>query len=92
MRIVTGAKTQKILFAEAGAGAVKATGVEALVDGKVETFTPKKEVVLAAGAFNTPKVRVSHKFAHLVWDIYGYLDAASNFYETSDVPKTFQPH
>lgn len=60
MKIITGAKTQKIVFTETGAGAVKATGVQALVDGKVETFTPKKEVILAAGAFNTPKVRASH--------------------------------
>lgn len=59
VNIITGAKTQKILFTETGAGAVKATGVQALVNGKVETFTPKKEVILAAGAFNTPKVRIT---------------------------------
>lgn len=59
VKIITGAKTQKILFTETGAGAAKATGVQVLVDGKVETFTPKKEVILAAGAFNTPKVRLS---------------------------------
>ncbi|KAK7703101.1 hypothetical protein SLS64_009372 [Diaporthe eres] len=56
VKIITGAKTQKILFTETGSGAVKATGVQALVDGKVETFTPKKEVILAAGVFNTPKL------------------------------------
>lgn len=89
MKIITGAKTQDILFTETGAGAVRATGVQALVDGKVETFTPKKEVILAAGAYNTPKVRASHKFAHLVWDIYGCLDAASGCRRTSDEPETF---
>lgn len=92
MKIITGAKTRKILFTETDAGAVKATGVQALVDGKVETFTPKKEVILAAGAFNTPKVRASHESAHLVWDIYGCLDATSGCRGTSDEPETFQPH
>ncbi|KAL2284389.1 hypothetical protein FJTKL_09085 [Diaporthe vaccinii] len=56
VKIITGVKTQKILFTETGVGAAKATGIQALVDGKVETFTPKKEVILAAGAFNTPKL------------------------------------
>ncbi|ROV87577.1 hypothetical protein VMCG_10603 [Cytospora schulzeri] len=56
VRILTGAKTEKILFTETGSGAVKATGVQVLVDGKQETFTPNKEVILAAGAFNTPKL------------------------------------
>lgn len=56
VRILTEAKTEKILFTDTGAGIVKATGVQVLVDGKLETFTPKKEVILAAGVFNTPKL------------------------------------
>lgn len=56
MRILTGAITEKILFTKTGSGAVKATGVQVLVDGKQETFTPNKEIILAAGAFNTPKL------------------------------------
>lgn len=73
VKIITGAQTHKILFTESGSGSVKATGVQALVGGKVETFTPKKEVILAAGAFNTPKVRLSHVIIHLVRPIWGYL-------------------
>ncbi|KUI71888.1 Oxygen-dependent choline dehydrogenase [Cytospora mali] len=56
VRVLTEAKTEKILFTETGAGAVKATGVQVLIDGKLETFTPKREVILAAGTFNTPKL------------------------------------
>ncbi|ROW02261.1 hypothetical protein VSDG_02398 [Cytospora chrysosperma] len=56
VRIITEAKTEKIVFTDTGAGFVKATGVQVLVNGKLETFTPKREVILAAGAFNTPKL------------------------------------
>ncbi|KAI0898601.1 putative GMC oxidoreductase [Annulohypoxylon nitens] len=56
VRILTEAKVQGIVFTETGAGNVKATGVRALVNGKTETFTPAKEVILAAGVFNTPKL------------------------------------
>lgn len=56
VRILTEAKTMKILFTETGGGAAKATGVQILIDGKLETFSPKKEVILAAGVFNTPKL------------------------------------
>ncbi|KAI1457053.1 hypothetical protein F4805DRAFT_467697 [Annulohypoxylon moriforme] len=56
IRILTQAKTLRILFTNTSAGTVKAAGVQALIDGKVETFTPKKEVILAAGVFNTPKL------------------------------------
>ncbi|KAI1500750.1 alcohol oxidase [Biscogniauxia marginata] len=56
VRILTEAKTQRILFTKTGAGSVKATGVEALVEGKIEIFNTAKEVILAAGVFNTPKL------------------------------------
>ena len=58
VRIITEAKTEKILFTEEGSGSglIRATGVQAVVNGKSEVFTSKKEVVLAAGTFNTPKL------------------------------------
>lgn len=56
VKILTGAKTNKILFTKAENGTVRATGVQVEIDGKTETFTPKKEVVLAAGVYNTPKL------------------------------------
>lgn len=69
VKIVTGAKTQKILFTKTGSGAAKATGVQVLIDGKVQTFTPKKEVILAAGVFNTPKVRFSGGMPQYIGEI-----------------------
>lgn len=56
MRILSEAKVLKIQFAKTSTGAVRATGVQAVVDGKVVTITAEKEVVLAAGVFNTPKL------------------------------------
>ncbi|TGJ87562.1 hypothetical protein E0Z10_g1199 [Xylaria hypoxylon] len=56
VRIITDAQVQRITFTETGSGAAKATGVQALVDGKTETFASAKEVILAAGVYNTPKL------------------------------------
>lgn len=56
VRIITDAQVQKILTSKTDTGAIKATGVEVLVDGKKEVYHPNKEVVLAAGVFNTPKL------------------------------------
>ncbi len=56
MCIITGAQVQRITFTKTDSGAVKATGVQALIKGKTETFTTVKEVVLAAGVYNTPKL------------------------------------
>ncbi|KAI0544664.1 hypothetical protein F4679DRAFT_564189 [Xylaria curta] len=56
VRIITDAQVQKITLAESGSGNIRATGVEALVDGKAETFQCEKEVLLAAGVYNTPKL------------------------------------
>lgn len=53
---MTGAVVQKILFSTAAGGDVTATGVEVVVDGETKTFKASKEVILAAGAFNTPKL------------------------------------
>lgn len=56
MRILAEAKVQKILLTKTPAGIVKATGVQTLVEGKAEIFTPAKDVILASGVFNTPKL------------------------------------
>lgn len=56
IRLVTEAQVQKILFSEAGSGAARATGVQVLVGGKSQEFAAGKEVILAAGVFNTPKL------------------------------------
>ncbi|KAI1206941.1 uncharacterized protein F4807DRAFT_463004 [Annulohypoxylon truncatum] len=56
VRILTEAKVQRTLFTKTRDGTVKATGVHALVEGKTETFTPTKEVILASGVFNIPKL------------------------------------
>ncbi|KAI0401766.1 hypothetical protein F4802DRAFT_618455 [Xylaria palmicola] len=56
VRIFTDAQVHRILFNETDSGAIKATGVLALVDGKTETFLATGEIVLAAGVYNTPKL------------------------------------
>lgn len=56
VQILTNAKSQKILFENAESGKVKAIGVQALVNDNVQTFMAKKEVILAAGVYNTPKL------------------------------------
>ncbi|KAJ8119608.1 hypothetical protein ONZ43_g3480 [Nemania bipapillata] len=56
VRILTDTQVQRITFNDTDAGSIKATGVQALVDGKVETFESAKEVILAAGVYNTPKI------------------------------------
>ncbi|PHH86648.1 hypothetical protein CDD83_9934 [Cordyceps sp. RAO-2017] len=55
VRLLTAAMARKILFAETPAG-VRATGVQAEVGGELKTFTASREVIVAAGAFNTPKL------------------------------------
>ncbi|MEI9852700.1 MAG: GMC oxidoreductase [Sphingomonas sp.] len=51
LTLVTGATVSRVLFEGA-----RATGVEYLRDGKVETAHAAREVVLAAGALVTPKL------------------------------------
>ncbi|UDD65866.1 hypothetical protein AFCA_013029 [Aspergillus flavus] len=47
--------TQKIPFDASDAG-VTATGVKAILQGELSTIKAKKEVILTAGALNTPKL------------------------------------
>ncbi|KAJ4207382.1 hypothetical protein NW767_002633 [Fusarium falciforme] len=54
-KIITGAKAHKILFQESSDGVV-ATGVQAEVNGETKTFNAAKEIIVASGTFNTPKL------------------------------------
>ncbi|TGO83063.1 hypothetical protein BPOR_0709g00090 [Botrytis porri] len=53
--LITEATIHKILF-EKTSGGIIATGVLASVHGKTKQYTATKEVSLAAGVFNTPKL------------------------------------
>lgn len=57
MRIITEAQVQKILFDEGtlGTESARSTGVQVMIDGKMEVFNCSKEVLVAAGVYNTPK-------------------------------------
>ncbi|KAH7313674.1 hypothetical protein B0I35DRAFT_452065 [Stachybotrys elegans] len=57
VRLITGAKAHKVLFAYTENGTPVATRVLAQVgDAEPEVFTCAKEIILAAGVFNTPKL------------------------------------
>ncbi|KAI0383488.1 putative GMC oxidoreductase [Hypomontagnella monticulosa] len=56
VQILTEVKVQKILLTKTPTGTVRAVGVNALVEGKTATFIPTKEVILASGVYNTPKL------------------------------------
>ncbi|KAF7860825.1 hypothetical protein EAF04_008343 [Stromatinia cepivora] len=53
--LVTAATVHKILFENTSSGII-ATGVLASVEGDIKKFNATKEVILAAGVFNTPKL------------------------------------
>ncbi|KAF3480942.1 glucose-methanol-choline oxidoreductase [Arthroderma uncinatum] len=55
VRIMTCATAQRIVLEDSSEGVV-AKGVEVNVGGNIETITANTEVILAAGAFNTPKL------------------------------------
>ncbi|KAI1842771.1 hypothetical protein JX266_011092 [Neoarthrinium moseri] len=55
LRVITGAIVEQIIFDTSGA-IPNAVGVQVEVDGSTTTITVTKEVILAAGAFGTPKV------------------------------------
>lgn len=56
VQIVTEAQVQKILLSGPRSDSLRATGVQVLVGGKSQEFTAGKEIILAAGVFNTPKL------------------------------------
>jgi choline dehydrogenase-like flavoprotein len=51
LRVITGAHTTRVLLQ-----GTRATGVEYLHDGQLERAAADREVILAAGAFNTPQL------------------------------------
>lgn len=53
--VVTGATVNKVLLDSKDDGVV-ATGVEVSIQGQVHTVEVRKEVIMAAGAFQTPKI------------------------------------
>ncbi|KAL3455051.1 alcohol oxidase [Aspergillus heterothallicus] len=56
VQIVTEALVQRILFEGAGTSEMVATGVEVIINGEIQTVQARKEVIICAGAFGTPKV------------------------------------
>jgi choline dehydrogenase-like flavoprotein len=57
LRVITGALVEKILFDNSTPGEEPtATGVQYIHDETSTTITANREVVLAAGVFNTPKI------------------------------------
>ncbi|KAL2793713.1 hypothetical protein BJX66DRAFT_351646 [Aspergillus keveii] len=57
LRVITGALVEKILFENSTPGEEPtATGVQYVKDGTSTTITANREVILAAGVFNTPKI------------------------------------
>jgi choline dehydrogenase-like flavoprotein len=55
LTVVTGARTTRVLFETQG-GSRRATGVEAIVDGTTRRFLAAREVVLSAGALQSPQL------------------------------------
>ncbi|PWY69652.1 glucose-methanol-choline oxidoreductase-like protein [Aspergillus sclerotioniger CBS 115572] len=56
LHVVTGALVQKVLLEVVPDGDAKATGVKYAKDNSVFTVTALREVILCAGAFNSPKL------------------------------------
>ncbi|KAL2855817.1 glucose-methanol-choline oxidoreductase-like protein [Aspergillus pseudodeflectus] len=57
LRVVTGALAKRVLFDNSTANEEPAaTGVQYIKDGTLTTVTATREVILAAGVFNTPKI------------------------------------
>ncbi|KAJ0422927.1 glucose-methanol-choline oxidoreductase [Aspergillus carlsbadensis] len=56
VRIITEALVRRISFDGAESSSVVATGVEVIVGGETRTFQARKEVILCAGAFGSPKI------------------------------------
>ncbi|KAL4914987.1 glucose-methanol-choline oxidoreductase-like protein [Aspergillus aurantiobrunneus] len=56
LHVVTGAQVNKILLDRLFDGEVATTGVEYTRDGQVSTATARREVILTAGVYNSPKL------------------------------------
>jgi choline dehydrogenase-like flavoprotein len=58
LRVITEAPVHRILFdpAISGTGDATATGVEVMIQGEVHRVIAKREVIISAGALNTPKL------------------------------------
>ncbi|KAA8643723.1 uncharacterized protein ATNIH1004_010497 [Aspergillus tanneri] len=56
VHIVTEALVQRILFKGLKESSVTAGGIEAVIQGEIHTITANKEVIVCAGALNTPKL------------------------------------
>ncbi|KAJ6069787.1 hypothetical protein N7499_011674 [Penicillium canescens] len=100
VNIITETTVRRIIFAS-GAGKVRATGVEVLHGVQGITIQAKKEVVLAAGALQTPKVlelsgignkdRLAHLEIPLVIDQPGVGENLQN-HVMSLIPVSLKPH
>jgi choline dehydrogenase-like flavoprotein len=55
VKIVTGVRVSKILLSGED-GDLTASAVQVSVDGKEDTYTASRQIILAAGVFNTPKL------------------------------------
>ncbi|KJZ72364.1 hypothetical protein HIM_08290 [Hirsutella minnesotensis 3608] len=57
LQVITAALVEKLLLKGSGSdGGVIATGVQFAKDGESQTVKARKEVILSAGAFNSPKI------------------------------------
>lgn len=56
LTVMTGAVAKKVLFGPGGDDGIIATGVSFTIDGKRLEAKANKEVILAAGAFQSPKI------------------------------------
>ncbi|PLB48145.1 glucose-methanol-choline oxidoreductase [Aspergillus steynii IBT 23096] len=56
VHIITEALVQRILFNESEGPNVTASGIEALVQGQIRTVNANTEVIVCAGALNSPKL------------------------------------
>lgn len=55
MHVVTNANVEKIIFVK-GSESTKATGVQYKHDNELKVVTANKEVILAAGVIQSPKI------------------------------------
>ncbi|PHH74103.1 hypothetical protein CDD82_5103 [Ophiocordyceps australis] len=57
LQVITGALVEKVVFKDSASdGDAMATGVQFVKDGESRTVQARRQVVLSAGAFNSPKI------------------------------------